>query len=323
MVGAAVRPPDELGRDRDAEQPVERNRRLEVIAYQVEARELDRGFGHGAAPFVRSRVQVSHATQREPDDPAGHRLADVSSSELVLARRRCEPGAVESTGAQGRDPRLLRARRVVERLIREESVVAHTDGSVHRLFPVAIGEEEARALRDLVVSEHAVMTIEIGLGYGMSALSICEGLCTNGQESARHVVVDPHQSTRFADLGLQSLEEAGFADMVEHHAEESLVTLPRLLAEGRQFDLAFVDGNHRFDGVLVDLVYLGRLVRSGGLVFLDDYQLPAVARAVSFFQANLGWTLEQVSATDALHQWAVLRTSHEPDRRPFDHFVDF
>jgi hypothetical protein len=99
--------------------------------------------------------------------------------------------------------------------------------------------------------------------------------------------------------------------------------LPRLVAEGRRFDLAFVDGNHRFDGVFLDLVYLGRLVRGGGIVFLDDYQLPAVARAVSFCTTNLRWTVEEVSPPDELHQWAVLRTPAAPSERRFDHFVDF
>ena len=75
--------------------------------------------------------------------------------------------------------------------------------------------------------------------------------------------------------------------------------------------------------MFVDLVYLGRLVRAGGVVFVDDYQLPAVARAASFFVTNVGWTMEQVSAVDESHQWAVLRTSAVPDTRRFDDFEDF
>ena len=59
------------------------------------------------------------------------------------------------------------------------------------------------------------------------------------------------------------------------------------------------------------------------MVFLDDHQLPAVARAASFFLGNLAWTLEEVSPADALHQWAVLRTSTDPDERPFDFYVEF
>ena len=111
--------------------------------------------------------------------------------------------------------------------------------------------------------------------------------------------------------------------MVELHVEESQIALPRFLEKGRRFHLAFVDGNHRFDGVFVDLVFLGRLVRAGGIVFVDDYQLPAVARAVSFCVTNLDWTLEEVSAADELHRLAVLRTSAVADTRPFDYYVDF
>jgi predicted O-methyltransferase YrrM len=186
---------------------------------------------------------------------------------------------------------------------------------------VSITPAEAEALRGWVEREGATRTIEVGLGYGVSALAICEALTRS--DDARHVVIDPFQDTRFGGEGLRRLEEAGMAPLVELHPEESQLVLPRLVSEGRRFDLAFVDGNHRFDAVFLDLVYLGRLVRGGGIVFLDDYQLPAVARAVSFCTTNLGWELEEVSPPDELHQWAVLRTSAAPPERRFDHFVDF
>ena len=214
-------------------------------------------------------------------------------------------------------------RHVIDRLVRDGTAVARSDGSVHRLFPVAVSEAEGEALRERVTREGATKTIEVGLGYGISALFIGEALIASGDPSARHVVVDPHQATRFAGCGLQFLDEAGLGEQVEFHAEESQIALPRFLTEGRSFDLAFVDGNHRFDGVFLDLVYLGRLVRPGGIVFVDDYQLPSVARAASFCVTNLGWTSEGVSAANDLHQWAVLRTSQVPDTRPFDYHVDF
>jgi predicted O-methyltransferase YrrM len=230
---------------------------------------------------------------------------------------------VASARDPDRDPALRRVRGVIERLVRDGTAVARTDGTLHNLFPVAVYADEAAALRGWVLRERATQTIEIGLGYGISALHICEGLLANADPTARHVAIDPFQATRFSNCALQFLEEAGVAGLVEHHAQESLIALPRFLGEGRTFALAFVDGSHRFDGVFTDLVYLGRLVHPGGTVFLDDYQLPAVARAVSFFLKNLGWTLEEVSAADDLHQWAVLRTSDTPDTRPFDYYVDF
>jgi len=231
---------------------------------------------------------------------------------------------VSSTNDLDRDSALRQVRRVIERLVRDGTAVARSDGTLHDLFPVAASAAEGEALYGWVLREGATQTIEIGLGYGISTLHLCEGLLGNASEAtARHVAIDPYQARRFSDCGLQFLDEAGVAELVEHHAEESQIALPRLLGEGRSFDFAFIDGNHRFDGVFVDLYYLGRLVQPGGIIFLDDYQLPGVARAASFFVSNLGWTLEEVSAADDLHQWAVLRTSAVPDTRPFDHFVDF
>src|SRR5215216_4531777 len=228
-----------------------------------------------------------------------------------------------TTDPPDRGAALGQVRQVIERLVDDGTVVARSDGTVHDLFPVAVGAAEGEALREWVVRERAARTIEIGLGYGISALFICEGLLSNGHADARHLALDPNQAGRFGNCGLQVLEEAGVAFLVEHHAEESQIALPRFLAEERRFDLAFVDGNHRFDGVFLDLVYLGRLLRPGGIAVLDDYQLPAVARAVSFCVTNLGWTLEEVSAADDLHWWAVLRTSAVADTRPFDYYVDF
>jgi predicted O-methyltransferase YrrM len=212
---------------------------------------------------------------------------------------------------------------VLGRLLREGSSVARSDGTRHSLFPVAVSAAEGEALREWVRREGASRTIEIGLGYGIATLFLCEGLLSSGAAAPRHVAVDPHQATRFGGCGLQFLEEAGLGGLVEHYAEESQIVLPRFLSEGRSFDLAFVDGNHRFDAVFLDLVYLGRLVRPGGIVLVDDYQLPAIARAVSFCSSNLGWTLEEASADEEHHHWVVLRTSRAPDARPFDHFVDF
>jgi predicted O-methyltransferase YrrM len=221
------------------------------------------------------------------------------------------------------ESRPSQTRDVLERLLGDRTAVARSDGTLHTLFPVAVNAAEGEAVREWVMREGASRTLEVGLGYGVAALFICEGLLANGDADARHVTVDPYQETRFANCGLQFLDEAGLTEMVEFHAGESQVVLPLFLSESRCFDLAFVDGNHRFDGVFLDLIYLGRLVRPGGILFIDDYQLPAIVRAASFCLTNLAWTLEETSVDDDLHHWAVLRTSHVPDSRSFDYYVDF
>ncbi len=223
-----------------------------------------------------------------------------------------------------------RVREVREKLFAAGTVAARVDGGVRELFPVAIGIEEGLALREWVRRERALRTLETGLGYGIATLFICEGLLANGPD-ARHVAVDPYQlealprhRTSFAGVGLQILEEAGVEDLVEFHAEGSEIVLPRLLAQGRRFDLAFLDGNHRFEGVFLDLFYSGWLLKEGGVVFVDDTQLPGVRRAVDFWVSNLGWIVEDEGREGDFHEWTVVRTGpHDMFRRPFTEFASF
>ena len=87
------------------------------------------------------------------------------------------------------------------------------------------------------------------------------------------------------------------------------------------FDLAFVDGDHRFDGVFVDLAYLDRVVRPSGLVIVDDLDLPSVSEATPFFVRNCGWVPEH-SVRDG-SQMVVLRRPAVDPQRAWHHFVDF
>ena len=230
---------------------------------------------------------------------------------------------MESEKTTTNDVALQRVRSVIDHVTREGKVIARSDKSVNDIFPVAINAAQGEALRDWIIKEKAVQTIEIGLAWGIGALHICEGLLMNGDQNAHHVALDPFQTTSFKNCGLQLLEEAGVANLVEHYAEESQIALPRFVSESRSFDFAFVDGSHLFDRVFLDLIFLGRLVRPEGIIFADDYQAPAVAKAVSFCLKNLGWKLEDMAPSDERHQWVILRTVREPVPRQYPHFVEF
>lgn len=187
------------------------------------------------------------------------------------------------------------------------------------VFPVAIGPAEGAALYTCVRAEGALRTFETGLGFGIATLFIVEGLLANSPDG-RHLACDPH----IRGAALQALEQAGVRNLVEFYEEESQVVLPRLLAGDSQFDLAFIDGNHRFEGVFLDLVYSGRLLKERGIVFVDDSQLPAVRKAVGFCVANLGWSVEQEGEEGDEHHWIVARTGpKEVFQRLYDDFVDF
>jgi predicted O-methyltransferase YrrM len=214
-------------------------------------------------------------------------------------------------------------RAVIESLDREGSSPVDTGDAKADFRTVTITSGEGDALRRWVIRENATHTVEVGLAFGYSALHICEGLLLNGNPDPRHVVLDPWQVPGYASRGLEILEEAGLEPLIEFHGEKSQLALPRFVKEGRQFDLAFIDGNHRFDAVFLDLYYLGHLVRKGGIIMLDDYDLPGIERAASFFIKNLDWTVEEMAPPDDAHQWVVLRTAEGEDTRDFRYFVEF
>jgi predicted O-methyltransferase YrrM len=230
---------------------------------------------------------------------------------------------VNTESVQAGDTGIQQVRAVIKSLDREGSTPIDAGDARPDFRTVTITTQEGEALRQWICHEGATHTIEIGLAFGFSALYICEGLLLNGHANARHVVLDPWQSTAYANRGLDILAAAGVKPLVEFYGERSQLALPQFVKEGRQFDVAFVDGNHRFDAVFVDLYYLGQLVRKEGIIILDDYDLPGIKRAAGFFVSNLGWRIEATSAQDDPHDWVVLRTAKGEDTRDFRYFVEF
>jgi predicted O-methyltransferase YrrM len=137
------------------------------------------------------------------------------------------------------------------------------------------GELLQRAVRDV----QPECSLEIGLAYGVSTLFICDAI-QSLPRPGRHIVLDPFQHGKWKGIGLRNLMDAGFESIVEFHAEPSELFLPRLVAEGRRVDLAFIDGLHRFDQALVEFFFVNRLLRPGGVVLFDDAVRRGVNRVV-------------------------------------------
>jgi predicted O-methyltransferase YrrM len=212
--------------------------------------------------------------------------------------------------------------------------VLDEDGAPVKLAPHSIERNQGEALRDLAIAEGARETIEVGLALGMSALFLCEAV---RPRRGRHVAIDPFQQDSWQGAGLRTLREAGVDDIVEVVEEESQLALPRMVGEGRRFDFAFVDGDHRFEGVFLDLYFMTRLVRPGGLVVVDDTWMPAVRAAVAYVERNLAVALEPEALPDGFRwsrrprvgggvprgvgEMAVLRLPDSPPELRWDEFV--
>jgi len=145
--------------------------------------------------------------------------------------------------------------------------------------PVAVDPAEGALLQRIVEEVKPRLSLEIGCAYGVSALYICEALAA-AQTTARHIVVDPFQSTQWRGIGMKNLRDAGFERLIDFREARAEIVLPQLLAEGVSLDFAFVDGWHTFDQVMVEFYFLNRLLRVGGVIAFDDANRRSINRVI-------------------------------------------
>ena len=148
-------------------------------------------------------------------------------------------------------------------------------------FDVSISIDEGAALQRIIREVKPAVTLEIGLARGISAVFICEALRDVG--GTRHIVIDPGPVTGWNDVGLHTIERAGYSSMIEFHNEPSHQVLPRLERQGERVGVALIDGWHTFDYVLVDFFYVDRILNVGGVVMFDDaWSYPAIRKVTRY-----------------------------------------
>jgi predicted O-methyltransferase YrrM len=139
--------------------------------------------------------------------------------------------------------------------------------------------QQCEFLQKIMEKVDASLCIEIGLAYGMSSLHICEYLAR--KNSPRFISIDPYQSD-WNDIGLFNLKKCGFDRFTEFHRDFSHNVLPKLLVSGLRIDFAYVDTCKIFDVVLLDAVYLTRLLKVGGMLVFDDCDRPGIKRMARY-----------------------------------------
>ncbi len=156
----------------------------------------------------------------------------------------------------------------------------------------AIPPQEGVFLQQLVRRCAATVTLEVGLANGISALHICEAL-EKGPHT-KHIVIDPYQykgldSQTWHGVGMHNLQKAGYEPFVEYHGLPSHQVLPQLEKEGRRIDFAFIDGCHTFDYAFVDFFYIDKMLEVGGIVALDDANMPSIRKLCRYIATNLSY----------------------------------
>jgi hypothetical protein len=104
-------------------------------------------------------------------------------------------------------------------------------------------------------------------------------------------VIDPSSIQGWNDVGLFNIERAGYRSLVEFYNEPSHHVLPRLEMNGQRIGVAFIDGWHTFDYVLVDFFYVDRILDVGGVVMFDDTRwYPAIRKVARYVATHRRYT---------------------------------
>jgi len=158
-----------------------------------------------------------------------------------------------------------------------------TDGEHHKLDEdTRISPEQGIWLYNLCRQAKSKKTLEIGLAYGFSTLYF---LAAIGENGGNHTAVDPFQSD-WHGIGSRQSRNLNMSDSFRFIEEKSVPALVHLADRRERFDVIFIDGNHRFDDVLVDFILSAELCAMGGYIILDDMWMPAVRMAVAFVRSN-------------------------------------
>ena len=131
----------------------------------------------------------------------------------------------------------------------EQNRVLDAEGKTHEPVPHCIDEYEGRILYELTRQFARPRSIETGMAHGVSSLFFLQAIAEQGGGS--HISVDPYQDY-WSYVGLETVKRSGYGEFHTYYEERSQIQLPRLEAEKLEVDVAFVDGNHRFEFAFVD-----------------------------------------------------------------------
>ena len=123
--------------------------------------------------------------------------------------------------------------------------------------------------------------VEIGFAVGISTLFMLCALESN----AELISVDPYQKIQWDKFGLINvdniLKEQNLPKTIHKFIEEySKIFFKNT---NKTFDLVFIDGDHSYEGTMIDLIGANKILKKNGLLIIDDVLHQDVKKALNNF----------------------------------------
>jgi len=149
-----------------------------------------------------------------------------------------------------------------------------------------VKDEEAEFMYNLINENKLKNTLEVGLGYGKSALYIlCGALKHNKNVDYKHIVMDPFQS-KYNYGAIANFKKLHVENQIEFNEEYSHFVLPKIVQSNRKFDFILIDGGHKFDDQFVDFYYADLLAEKSAFILFHDTWMRSTALLVSYIKTN-------------------------------------
>ncbi len=126
------------------------------------------------------------------------------------------------------------------------------------------GHVEGQFLKMLVHVARARKVLEIGMFTGYSALAMAEALPVGGQVTACEIAPD------VAAFAQRSFDESDAGHKIVVEVGPAQTTLDKLAADGREFDLVFIDADKAGYVDYLDTVLSAGLLAPHGLICVDN-----------------------------------------------------
>jgi predicted O-methyltransferase YrrM len=141
-------------------------------------------------------------------------------------------------------------------------------------------------IRNLILEKKPRKTLEVGLAYGGSAVTILRSLADGILDgNFEHSAIDPGQEG-FDYAGVEIVSRIGLQANFHFYDGPSDLILPKLAESGERFDLIYIDGYHIFENVFVDMYYSLKILKNGGVILFDDCVDKHIKKVIGFMAAN-------------------------------------
>ncbi len=151
----------------------------------------------------------------------------------------------------------------------------------------ALMPTEARVIYSLVERYQLHDCVEVGTGFGASAVAICAALKTIG---GGHLwTVDPFQDKLFGNAGLQELQRFGFDGLYTFLPEFAEDVFYEKSKAGSTFDMIFQDGAHNVGSKMTHTFFGNKLLKPGGLFVFHDAFKPCASACATYLSKDLGY----------------------------------